>query len=740
MKYLFLLLTLLKLFNYSEAIPAMKMMDLHGFNDKNPKLRMFKEDDFKGDYSRFMEISKSRRHLCPSKIHVLSNGERLPSGEINLPHMDLQFQEELCDDKGYLKLKPGPKLTPLLIKKYFSLTSTEATAFDRAFYNILNKVRHYYAGVEEMPISCGNGLLQKGTAVLFSPDSPTFGTELRVEFQGAPKILFLHDERKSCAYYGRWLTDEEKQKPLSKDKDVPINAADGSGDEEQPKDTASKGTRAPATSAASSTLDASGNTGGTTGPSTSTLSTSGTGNSPNTSGAVIQPTSVPPTTVPAGTTTVGASSPSAAGTVPITTTVSAETTTPAATTIPATTITIATTTTPVTTTVSDSTGVSATTVTTSETTVSVTTIGSTDSGASVTGTATPPTTATQVVGTTTLPGTTTATSQGSSPTTTTTGTVASSSSDGTPATTTGVPATTGPTSTQTISLTQTGTSTPTGSSGGSRDVSLLPTTTPPSQSGTESSTVSSTTTKSETEDVSLGVSKDTAEMTSTPEPSPEQDSNSGMTVSPSDAATNPSSAVDDKTPTPSPSTSPPAGDSACFPASAKVLMENGERVRMDSLQVGDIVHVGDGEFSEVIAFTHRDYEREEEFVRIKCTCGEQVDATPGHYMYTDRGLVSAGEIRIGDNMLIASGGKCEVNELNRTRLRGVINPQTRHGAIDVDGVLASTYTKTIMPACAHSLLSPLRLLNTVVISGLELEKLAEVPTLVNVIHRLMGGK
>jgi hypothetical protein len=41
---------------------------------------------------------------------------------------------------------------------------------------------------------------------------------------------------------------------------------------------------------------------------------------------------------------------------------------------------------------------------------------------------------------------------------------------------------------------------------------------------------------------------------------------------------------------------------------------------------------------------------------------------------------------------------------------GLYNPQTIHGDIVVDGIVASTYTTAVDPQVAHGLLAPLRVL------------------------------
>jgi protocatechuate 3,4-dioxygenase beta subunit len=146
----------------------------------------------------------------------------------------------------------------------------------------------------------------------------------------------------------------------------------------------------------------------------------------------------------------------------------------------------------------------------------------------------------------------------------------------------------------------------------------------------------------------------------------------------------------------------------CFPADACVRVEGGGVRRMSALAVGDRVLVGGGVYSDVFAFTHRVAGVVSEFVTLTVESGERVSLTPGHYIYANGALVDAGAVRVGDELVREGGGCSVVVAVGRELKAGLYNPQTLHGDICVDGLVASTYTTAVEPSVAHRMLAPLR--------------------------------
>ncbi|CDF33865.1 unnamed protein product [Chondrus crispus] len=142
---------------------------------------------------------------------------------------------------------------------------------------------------------------------------------------------------------------------------------------------------------------------------------------------------------------------------------------------------------------------------------------------------------------------------------------------------------------------------------------------------------------------------------------------------------------------------------------------------MDQLETGERVRTGDGAFSDVVMWTHRDAGwRGRNYVRVALADGQSLVAAAGHLVYVWRQGREAREVRAvehvraGDGMLAvrkgAAGGSAvvRVEAVDRVAAAGLFNPQTLHGDIVVDGVLATCYTKAVDMRVAHALLAPVR--------------------------------
>jgi hypothetical protein len=159
--------------------------------------------------------------------------------------------------------------------------------------------------------------------------------------------------------------------------------------------------------------------------------------------------------------------------------------------------------------------------------------------------------------------------------------------------------------------------------------------------------------------------------------------------------------------------SPEGGSTAsgCFPAHSTVELESGLRLRMDELRVGDRVRVAKDAFSDVFLFTHKIQSATAAFVFIQTTSEHSISMTPGHYVYANgTSLVPAASVRVGDELTLASGARSTVVSISAVVHAGVYNPQTLHGDIVVDEIVASTYTTAVSPVLGHASLSPLRAL------------------------------
>lgn len=163
----------------------------------------------------------------------------------------------------------------------------------------------------------------------------------------------------------------------------------------------------------------------------------------------------------------------------------------------------------------------------------------------------------------------------------------------------------------------------------------------------------------------------------------------------------------------------------CWPAGASVELRDGSVKRMEEVETGDVVRVSAGGFSRVFMWTHRDggYQGRR-YVRVRLEDGREVTATEGHMVYVRRSegeysnvygrvVVEMQDVKLGDGMWVLEEGSEVVKQVVKSwRVwdRGLYNPQTVHGDIVVDGVVATCYTKFVERGMAHGLLAPLRAL------------------------------
>ncbi|CDF32836.1 unnamed protein product [Chondrus crispus] len=149
-------------------------------------------------------------------------------------------------------------------------------------------------------------------------------------------------------------------------------------------------------------------------------------------------------------------------------------------------------------------------------------------------------------------------------------------------------------------------------------------------------------------------------------------------------------------------------DSVCFPANALVELENGATKMMSQVQLGDRVRVGPNDFSDVFMFTHKTAAIKYSFVTLATQSGHTLSLTKGHYLYVNGVVAAAKTVRSGDFITLADGTTSSVTQVGTEIARGLYNPQTVHGDIIVNGLLATTYTTTVERSMAHALLAPLR--------------------------------
>lgn len=176
---------------------------------------------------------------------------------------------------------------------------------------------------------------------------------------------------------------------------------------------------------------------------------------------------------------------------------------------------------------------------------------------------------------------------------------------------------------------------------------------------------------------------------------------------------------EDEDPTPIPS-----DDESCFPGDATLNMPDGTQVAMRDVNGGDVilvssstVRVGDGQgmlpsssTSRIVAFTHRQRSGVHPFLQMEFDNGMTLTLSENHYTLVDgEHLVAAREVRVGQQMISASGDTLVVRKVKRVWKTGRYAPHSMHGDLVVDNVVVSAYTMAVCPWVAHALLVPVRL-------------------------------
>lgn len=151
---------------------------------------------------------------------------------------------------------------------------------------------------------------------------------------------------------------------------------------------------------------------------------------------------------------------------------------------------------------------------------------------------------------------------------------------------------------------------------------------------------------------------------------------------------------------------------ACFPANAKVKLENGTFTQISALNIGDRVLVAPNMYSDIIMFTHQEKYSINKFIELK-TENSSIRLSPGHNIYLSGKIKAASEAIIGDSLFMDNSRTEKVVSVKVVRDIGLFNPQTMHGDIYINGVRSSTFTEIIEPNTGNALLSVFRALYVV---------------------------
>eukprot|EP00188_Purpureofilum_apyrenoidigerum_P003607 Plantae.Rhodophyta-Purpureofilum_apyrenoidigerum.ctg38327.p1 GENE.Plantae.Rhodophyta-Purpureofilum_apyrenoidigerum.ctg38327~~Plantae.Rhodophyta-Purpureofilum_apyrenoidigerum.ctg38327.p1 ORF type:complete len:546 (-),score=66.38 Plantae.Rhodophyta-Purpureofilum_apyrenoidigerum.ctg38327:298-1908(-) len=145
------------------------------------------------------------------------------------------------------------------------------------------------------------------------------------------------------------------------------------------------------------------------------------------------------------------------------------------------------------------------------------------------------------------------------------------------------------------------------------------------------------------------------------------------------------------------------GNSTCFPADATVEMADGSTKTIGDLKTGDRVRAAHNVFSDVFMFTHRHPDAVSSMVRLELAT-TQLELSLSHYLPVGGRLVAAESIVVGDELDMSDGSSQTVRAVSRVQKIGLFNPHTVDGRIAVNGVVASTLTRSVEPRLALALL------------------------------------
>jgi hypothetical protein len=143
----------------------------------------------------------------------------------------------------------------------------------------------------------------------------------------------------------------------------------------------------------------------------------------------------------------------------------------------------------------------------------------------------------------------------------------------------------------------------------------------------------------------------------------------------------------------SPAPAPPPSGSGfgCFSGISLVLTKDRGHVRMNQIQIGDVVHVGHNKYSRVYSFGHHNDMTSTEFLQLR-TGDHTIETTSDHMVFVEQwGAIPASIVQVGDNLVLGTGNPATVTKITTVKRQGAYAPFTESGTVVVNGVVASSY-------------------------------------------------
>ena len=140
----------------------------------------------------------------------------------------------------------------------------------------------------------------------------------------------------------------------------------------------------------------------------------------------------------------------------------------------------------------------------------------------------------------------------------------------------------------------------------------------------------------------------------------------------------------------------------CFSGAMLVNVHQKGLIRMDEVQIGDIVRTKAGELSRIYSFSHKDRNALSPYLEVTFQDEHSpLEVTHDHMLHSmcddESGpcLVPAGDLKAGDKLIDSEGMAMDIQSIRSVQARGLYAPLTTTGDIVVNGVAASTYI--VMP-------------------------------------------
>ena len=122
-----------------------------------------------------------------------------------------------------------------------------------------------------------------------------------------------------------------------------------------------------------------------------------------------------------------------------------------------------------------------------------------------------------------------------------------------------------------------------------------------------------------------------------------------------------------------------------------VLTKERGYIRIEDVEIGDMVHAGHNKYSRIYSFGHRNQHNYAQYLQLHF--GDQpLEISHDHMVFVDKlGAVPASMVGVGDKLLMGAGGVIKVTKIATVNRQGAFAPFTESGTIVVSDILASSY-------------------------------------------------